>query len=377
MNNIRYHEVQPSNSKQIFQGDDLVDFELESFGRKLVKNSIEICGTMQTTKVVGGTTSRIVHDDVGLVFMDKNAGVHSIIENVSCSTLNQGSVESIGFSYPRFAGLLNVLQKRNQDKNNVSDVLEWTTPDYDLTDNKLRQQFVTDGSAGGVFNYDSTFNFKPKIVFNRTDSDVSFAKTGKMRISINLSSPEKCIVNQLTTADTISYTITDLKLRFRSVPDDGAPTQVIAQKLVPLKTTINSSLSSMSLNVPSQSATGCSISFQNTSNEGNPKFNNSQLEKINITGLQFFFNSANTYLNYQLKNRSEILLRGLKSLSPNNDEATYQCTSTNFANDENYVVGTDLDGIVDLSQNSFEVQIESDIQTNTNVYLAFHSIISM
>ena len=377
MNNIRYHEVQPSNSKTTFQADDLVDFELESLGRNLVQNSIEISGTIQSYKVVGGTTSRIVGGDAGLVFMDKNAGVHSIIENVSCSTLNQGSVESIGFSYPRFAGLLNVLQKRNQDKNNVSDVLEWVTPDYDLTDNKIRQQLITDGSAGGVFNYDPTFNFKPKIVFNRTDSDIPFSKTGKMRISMNLSSNEKCIVNQLSGVDSISYTITDLKLRFRSVPDDGSVKQIIAQKFVPLKTTINSSFASMSLNVPSQSATGCSISFQNTSNEGDAQINNNQLEKINITGLQFFFNSANTYLNYQLRNRSEILLRGLKSLSPNNDEATYQCNTKNFANNENYVVGSDLDGIVDLSQNSFEVQIESDISANTNVYLMFHSIISM
>ena len=133
----------------------------------------------------------------------------------------------------------------------------------------------------------------------------------------------------------------------------------------------------MSLNVPSQSATGCSISFQKVVNEGDKTKNNNQLEKINVTGLQFFFNSANSYLNYKLSSVSEILLRGLKSLSPKNDESMYQIDNQNLGNNENYIVGTDLDGIIDLSENSFEVQIESDLVANTNVYLMFHSMLSL
>ena len=55
----------------------------------------------------------------------------------------------------------------------------------------------------------------------------------------------------------------------------------------------------------------------------------------------------------------------------------YQLDAQNFGNNENYIVGSDLDGIIDLSENSFEVQIESDLTANTNVFLMFHSIISI
>ena len=196
---------------------------------------------------------------------------------------------------------------------------------------------------------------------------------------MNLSTVEKMIQDNLTVAnlDQISYKLSNVKLFYRSVPEDPTIKTIIAQKFTPLKTTIASTLASMSLNVPSQSATGCSISFQKVSNEGLSSGNNSQLEKINVTGLQFFFNSANSYLNYKLSSVSEILLRGLKSISPKNDESMYQIDGQTLGNSENYIVGTDLDGIIDLSQNSFEVQIESDLTANTNVYLMFHSMVSI
>ena len=379
MSSIRYHQVVPSNNKVEFNPEDLVDFELDSFSRDLVRNSIEISGTVETFKTVAGTQSRVEKDDDGFLFLDKNAGAHSFIENISCSTVNQGNLESIGFSYPRFVSMLNVLQKRNQDKNNIEDALEWIYPDKSLTDNYLRQGILSDGTPANDVNYDQTFNFKPHIVFNRTDQNVPFSKTGKMRISLNLSSVEKMVEDKLTVAniESITYKIKNLKLFFRSVPEDTSIKNVLAQKFTALKTTISSSLANMSLNVPSQAVTGVSMSFQNVANEGDSTKNNNQLEKINISGLQFFFNSANSYLNYKLDNLSEILIRGLKSLSPSNDEALYQINNKDLGNNENFIIGSDMNGIIDLSQNSFDVQIESDLQVNTNVYFMFHSLMSM
>jgi hypothetical protein len=374
---IKYHEVIPTNNKIEYTDDDLVDFEFLSNGRDLVKNSIELSGTFQLFKTVSGTQTRVLKADAGKVFLDNNAGIHSIIENVSCSTLNQGSIENIGLAYPRFVSMMNVLKKRSQDKNNISDVLEWKYADKDVSNVMLRQGLVTDNTQTQLF--DQSFNFKPLIVFNRTDQNISFSKTGSMRISMNLSTVQKMIEDRLTVAnlDNLSVKITNFKLFYRSVPEDVTIKSIIAQKITPLKTTISSSLATMSLNVPSQSATGCSISFQQVANEGSSSKNNSQLEKINISGLQFFFNYANSYLNYKLTSLSEILMRGLKSVSPSNDEAMYQITNQNLGNNENFIVGSDLDGIIDLSKNSFEVQIESDLTANTNVYLMFHSIISM
>ena len=375
MDNIRYHEIKAQNDKTTFQADDLVDFEMEANGRSIVRNSIEICGKVQVykTSISGG---RVVKTDAGKLYLNKNAGAHSFIENISCSTLNQGNIESIGFAYPRWVNMMTALEKQNQNLNNVSSLCEWVVPDKELTDNFLRETNVE--NAGGVsYTEDFTFSMKPMIVLNRTNADIPFEKTGKVRISMNLTQNEKALENHLTSITNLVYTITDMRLRFRSVPSSQESQAVVAQKFTPLKTTINSTNASMSFNVPSKASNGVSISFQKQSNEGNPAKDNLELEKLNVQSVQYFFNSANTYLNYKLDNTSEIIMRGLKSVSPNNDEGTYQITANDLASNSNFIIGTDFDGVVDLSENSFEVELQSNINSATNVYLVFHSIVSM
>ena len=375
MDNIRYHEIKAQNDKTTFQADDLVDFEMESNGRSIVKNSIEICGKVQVykTSISGG---RVTRTDDGKLYMNKNAGSHSFIENISCSTLNQGNIESIGFAYPRWVNMLTSLEKQNQNLNNVSSLCEWVVPDKELTDNFLRQTNVENASAV-TYTEDFTFSMKPMIVLNRTNADIPFEKTGKVRISMNLAQNEKALENHLTGITGLVYTITDMRLRFRSVPSSQVSESIVAQKLTPLKTTINSTNASMSFNVPSKASNGVSISFQAQSNEGNPSKDNLELEKLNVQSVQYFFNSANTYLNYKLDNTSEIIMRGLKSVSPNNDEGTYQITQADLASNSNFIIGTDFDGVIDLSENSFEVELQSNINSATNVYLVFHSLVSM
>ena len=375
MDNIRYHEIKAQNDKTTFQADDLVDFEMESNGRSIVKNSIEICGKVQVykTSISGG---RVTRTDDGKLYMNKNAGSHSFIENISCSTLNQGNIESIGFAYPRWVNMLTSLEKQNQNLNNVSSLCEWIVPDKELTDNFLRETKVDNGGAA-TYTEDFTFSMKPMIVLNRTNADIPFEKTGKVRISMNLAQNEKALENHLTGITGLVYTITDMRLRFRSVPSSQVSESIVAQKLTPLKTTINSTNASMSFNVPSKASNGVSISFQAQSNEGNPAKDNLELEKLNVQSVQYFFNSANTYLNYKLDNTSEIIMRGLKSVSPNNDEGTYQITQADLASNSNFIIGTDFDGVIDLSENSFEVELQSNINSATNVYLVFHSLVSM
>ena len=375
MENIRYHEIKAQNDKPTFQADDLVDFEMDANGRSIVRNSIEICGKVQVykTSISGG---RVVRGDAGKLYMNKNAGAHSFIENISCSTLNQGNIESIGFAYPRWVNMVTALEKQNQNLNNVSTLCEWVVPDKELSDNFLRETKVDNGS-GATYTEDFTFSMKPMIVLNRTNGDIPFQKTGKVRISMNLAQNEKALENHLTGVNNLVYTITDMRLRFRSVPSSSEPQAIVAQKFTPLKTSINSTTASMSFNVPSKASNGVSISFQKQSNEGNPAKDNLELEKLNVESVQYFFNSANTYLNYKLDNTSEIVMRGLKSISPNNDEGTYQITQQDLASNSAFIIGTDFDGVIDLSQNSFEVELISNIDSATNVYLVFHSIVSM
>ena len=376
MENIRFHEVKAQNDKPTFLADDLVDFEIDAPGRSIVKNSIEITGKVQVykTSLTGG---RVARTDAGKLFLNPSAGAHSFFENFSSSSVNLNNIESIGFAYPRWVNMMATTNKQNQNLNNVSDLIEFVVPDKELTDNFLRETKVDNG-AGATYTEDFTFSVKPMIVLNRTNADIPFDKTGKVRVSMNLAQNEKALENHLTGVNNLVYTITEMRMRFRSVPSSPTNEPIVAQKMIPLKTTINSTNASMSFQVPSKGSNGVTISFQKQSNEGNPAKDNLELEKLNVQSVQFFYNSANTYLNYKLETTSEIIQRGLKSISPSNDEGTYQITQADLASNSKFVIGTDFDGVIDLTQNSIEVELQSNsIDSPTNVYLMFHALMSM
>lgn len=376
MNNIRFHSTRPMNDKNQFVADDLVDFELDApMGRSLVKGSIEISGVVKIFRSDGAT--RVVNGDAGKIFTNGSVGSASFFSSMSSSTQNQGSLEQISVSYPRFVGMMDKLSKEAQDKNSLDSVLEWKFPDSDLSDNYLRQQAII--GNGNTVNVDPAFSHKPMIALNRSDSNIPFSKTGKMRISINLESDEKAITNRITEAGVgqVQYKIEKLRCKYRTVPEDPSSDVILMEKVNPVKSTINSTLASISINVPTKASTGCSISFQATGNEGVGGLDNNSLEKINISGLQFFYNNANTYLNYKLESLSEIVMRGLKSYSPSNDEATNDITEESIASNDGLIVGSDFDGVISLAENSFEVSVESDVSVNTNVYLYFHSLMNL
>ena len=378
MNNIRNHVSRPMNDKTSFQGDDLVDFELDApMGRSLVKGSIEISGIVKVFRK--NNTTRVLRSDTGTISMNKNVGAHSLFSTMSCSTQNQGSLEQISVSYPRMVGMMDTLQHEAQDRNSLDNTLEWKFPNEDLSDNFLRQGNLNNNTDATTITYDPAFNIKPFIALNRSDSNIPFSKTGKMKISINLESDEKAIKDRITQADVsqVTYRIEKLRCRYRSVPEDPNAGSIIMEKITPVKATINSTLATLSLNVPTNASSGCSISFQSAANEGVGDLDNNACEKINVSGLQFFYNNANTYLNYKLESISEIIMRGLKSYSPSNDEGTNDISEDNIASNENFVVGTDFDGVISLAENSFEVSIESDVTQRTNVYLYFHSLLNL
>jgi hypothetical protein len=375
--NITYHEVRAQNDKSSFIANDLVDFELDAQGRSIIQNSIEFSGQVKVYKNSVAGANQVLGDDVGNLFVNESVGAHTFFESIATSTLNQGSLENIAFAYPRFKNVMDKLDRQEQERNQVSSLCEWIVPDKVQTDSYLRETFLKTGTP--EYNETPSFSIKPFIVLNRTDKNIPFSRTGKIRISINLTDNSKAIENLLTDPGVTSlvYTIENLRCRFRSVPDSGDKSVITSMKVVPMKTSINSTLANMSFNVPSEACSGVSVSFQTQSSEGDQAKDECALEKVNVNSIQYFFNSANSYLNYELNDLSEIVQRGLKSLSPLNDKRTYDVSQQALASNKGFVIGTDMDGIVDLSQNSFEVQLNSDIANTKNVYLHFHSLVSM
>ena len=383
MENIRYHSVIPTNDRPgVFNGNeqitsggfsdsDLIDFEFDVPGRSLVKNSLEISADITFTDA--GNPISDVATDAGHVAMDHNAGAHAVFESFSTSSVQQGNLENIGTAYPRFAAVMLAGENNRVDIPNLSKQLEWRSPDDSISGTfcRIRRQ---DGNGNSV-SQRQRFNLKPRIMLNRTSADIPFSKTGRMRISTNLTTPNRLFQNQLDGAGASGFRLANVRLNFRTVPEAKSSEPITALKVVALKSTISSSLANLSVNIPSPAATGITMCFQDASNENTASANCNALEYINVSSVQYMFNSANSYLSFKLDDKAEMIKRAIASFRAAGADGKYEVSPEDLAAKRNFFLGSDLDGVMDLRQNTFDIQIQSDIGGNAhNVYIFCHTI---
>lgn len=387
MENIRYHSVIPTNDRPgVFNADnqitsggfgdsDLIDFEFEVPGRSLVRNSVEISADI--TFLNSGAPIDTAATDAGQVSIDHNAGAHAVFESFSTSSVQQGNLENIGTAYPRFAAVMLAGENNRVDIPALSKLLEWRTPDDAISGTFCRKR-KQEGN-GATVSERQRFNIKPRIMVNRTSGDIPFSKTGRMRISTNLTTPNRLFQNQLTAAQRDNgFRLANVRLNFRTVPEVKASGPLTAMKVVPLKTTISSSLANLSVNIPSPAATGITMCFQNAANENLGGANCSKLEYINVSSVQYMFNSANSYLSYKIDDKAEMIKRTIASFSADGADGKYQISPEDLAAKRNFMLGSDLDGVMDLRSNTFDIQIQSDINgISHNVYLFCHTLASL
>ena len=175
----------------------------------------------------------------------------------------------------------------------------------------------------------------------------------------------------------MDYTLTDVECHFRSVPEDGDQTPVILQNVVSLKNTISSQNATISSNVPSRSANGVTMSFIKVSDDNSAATDQNRLSSVHASQLQFLFNSSSSFINYVLKSRTEMLLRMLGSYNPSNSETAHQIDSSSYFSNSKYMLGTAFDGLINLSENTFECQVQTGISEPHFVFMYFHSLISI
>jgi hypothetical protein len=212
-------------------------------------------------------------------------------------------------------------------------------------------------------------------MINRTSDDIPFSKTGRMRISTNLTTPNRLFQNQLTAAGASGFRLANVRLNFRSVPEVASKAPITAMKVVALKTTISSSLANMSVNIPSPAATGITLCFQRAANENSASLNCNKLEYINVSSVQYMFNSANSYLSYKIDDKAEMIKRAIASFTADSSDGKYQVSPEDLAAKRNWFLGSNMDGIMDLRDNTFDIQIQSDIGgVPHNVYLFCHTL---
>lgn len=377
MENYIYHEAQPENRKSAgYEPQSVVDFVLNAQGRSLVPNSVKLVGELRVnstgnTQVASGVLS--THK------INRKAGIHSVCESISCSTTNQGNLESLN-NYNRFVAMEETGTAYRDDYMNASKIVELkcaTDIEAGLNCNLDPQTYFTaDGVAATAEARNISFAMKPRICLNRfAGGNLAFGKTGAMQVSITLARSLSVLYGINLAADA-NYKLFNLRLCYSTVPSEASPPTILMQKTNNIKTSISSASANISANVPSSSVKGVSISFQEQAKENVSTADNLACARLaGLNQLQFIFNdSLNKYINYVLESDSEILdhaVRSFGSMGHNN------CNVAQLTQGNNMIVGTSFENFVDFTKSSFDVQLASSITAAHNVYLYFHSSIQV
>lgn len=350
------NQIYPYSQKSSYRPGDIIDFVMTLPGQGLVLNSIKLSGNIVPTDVAGD----ILYDSV--------CGIHSFMNNFMCSTTNQGVLENKS-NYCRY-----VKMKRTASKA-VGDI---------VTDIKMTPELTcpSDAKTNIVLSSGASIPFSmiPEVCFNNASSGgqvpvLNWSQTGDIKLSFRLVQPTECFFG--SQAAGASYTLTDLRCDFITVPAVAKPAPINMLVVNEVKQILNSSVAMISANLP-VSIYSMSASFLPVSKELNSLYNNVGLENPTVSRLVFQFNdSTNQYIGFNIDTQEDMLEHYLESF-PENTMGKNDFTLEKIMKGDRFGVGIGFSDAVSLA-NNFGINLSS-LASDSNqyyVYMFFRSYLQM
>jgi hypothetical protein len=366
---LQFHSAQPEARQDTYIEYNNVDFILAvGEGKSLMRNSVRINGDIEITK--DGTARA-----EGKVFLDPRIGVHACIDSIQTNFQGAGGVKEVIANYGRWACMDAVGTIYEDDYNSAKYQVEQRAP----TENVAARLALGEVTLGTTpITQDLDFSIKPLCVLNKMSGDnLPFEKSGEIRVTINLARNMAALMgaNQGTGA---TYVLRNLHCSYSSVPTEKNPakTTTTMRSVYNVKSTILSGSANIQAQVPAM-CDAMSASFQAQNRENVNVFSNYDCNTVpGITNLEFLFNDAtNKYITYQMTDQNEMVHRYIDSFHSTGHQ---QMTLDKFRTNKGFGVGLNFQGFIDLSQQRFGLQLDSDVNNLSpyNVYMYFHSIIS-
>ena len=371
--NLRFHQVQPQSIKTSYSEFDNVDFLIACGpNRSLVQNSVRILGDLKITSAAGVRS-------LGGSLFDPKIGAHAFIESLQVNTSNQGMLENIGQSYARYVGMAGAASLADNDYCNAKHICELKGANESVMikySNGIAPTFTT---ATPII-ADADFSIKPMCALNKTTGgNVPFNTTGTITLTINLARQMSALYGELQDAAS-GYELSNLRVTFNSMPDSKTPQKLSMRTVHSVKSNILSGSATVSANVNAV-CDAVSISFLKQSNENQPKQNNYALEKIkDFNQVQYLMNDqTNSLVTYRISDQTEVLDRFISSMY---NSGHNQVGLSKFRGNNGFALGLDFQAAVDLSSNTFTMELESGVGSGAAnepyaVWFFFHSSINM
>lgn len=370
---IRYHSVQPENTKASYQEMDQIDFNISYTGRKIVANTVRLVGYVNIKYAPGAVPAQITSE----LKNDPFTGCHCFIDRIDTSFSTSGVVENLS-DYPRYISTKAHASLQVDDLNNSVYVCEGRSGSEGVAVSLLKgmvdyskanlEEPVLDATTQNL-----DFSLKLDNCLNNvvsSDGNIPAVKTGDIRVSLTLARNVSILFANANIGNTVYYELLNLKLMFCSIPDDGvyAPSYQMRVK-TSLKNSLQSSYANISTKVPMIcDSMFCSVIQQ--ANENNIMFNGLECQRPpNVEALQFIWSdSLSQEFRYELRSEEEILHNFIKAVSK--QVASNSCNPNALASNKAWGLGLDFGQFVDLSQSKIGINLKSGI-TSGNAYTLY------
>lgn len=345
-----------------------VDFKLSFENRKLVCGSVRLSGKLS---VKNGANKVALAEDI---FIDPLCGVENFIQSVK-TQFNGRSIENIDH-YPRMVRMEGDVMNSQMDMMNSEKYTALKFPYHQLTSAILR---------GPDANRDSDFYATPSFCLNKAyvegkpEAYLSFAQSGPVIISFTFTDLVKSFFGE-DASNNMTYELTNLKIHYLTVVDDGTRDNVIFRTKYCVPQTIASSNASIDTNIPGMLVRSASMSFIKQSQASSYFYNSYATQELpNVKRVTFLFNDTNNNkVSFPLDTREEILSNYIQSFldTGNNCLLPYRMEEPNYGS---YGVGLDFSVPQDFTSQKFNVILESDA-SNANkydAYIYFHGFVTV
>lgn len=375
MSGITLRTAIPTNFKVGYKEFDNVDFVLAYENSSLVLGSVRVEGVVKISNNslplydTTNTPSNLDRD----IGVDHFVGAHAFFEGITTET-NQGVIENL-VNLPRYEKMMTTGSQMTSDMFNFSNQCELKTPSREIGRSAIRGivPFVQMTTPRYI---DPDFSIKPNIALNSAEGMLPYRRTGDIRIALNLARVASAL-SGLEITTTTDYTISDLRITYRTYPDDGSNNPVTLDSKLSIVQSIQSSFANLDIKVPAV-VNSVSCSFNNQNEVNSLVHNNTALVKIpQLSQVIFQFNdSTNKLISYVLRDNQEVVGRYIDSFQ---DTGKNQLSRNNMENNDGFGIGLNLNGDIDMTNQKFGVQIQSGITNNNpmTMYAYFHSSIQI
>jgi hypothetical protein len=373
---LQYHSSQVENKKDSYNEFDTMDFKMSFLNRKLNGGNIRIVGE---APVSGNTVLATT------VKYDGFLGSHCFIDEITTSCDKIGQLENID-NYGRFLSSKAKAYLSKEDLFNSSHVCENRVPDSILA-SKLLKGLVDVGAQAGdggntVVPRTKNLDFALKIdnCLNNMIGDnlLPYDVTGDIMVSIKASRVIKALYGSSTIGSDINYALTNLRLVYTTVADDGKRSKYAMR----VKQSIKQSLQSSNASISTKGPVVCDsfwMTFIKKSSENSNLHNSFENQRPpNMQKVEVLWNdSFSKQFTYEIDNEEEILTNYIKAVSSvvGDNSASLQ----QLASNDSYGVGVAFGSIIDLSKQKLSINLQSGIQSSDpySAYLFFSGLLAL